>query len=60
MWAHMKQDDNPVSAANLAPRCTAKSKRTGVQCNGPAVTGRHVRQFHGAGGGGHAAGEAQA
>lgn len=52
-----ESDDNPMSAANSAPRCTAKSKRTGAQCNGPAVTGWHVCRFHGAGGG-HAAGEA--
>lgn len=48
-------DDNPMSAANAAPRCTAHSKRTGEPCNAPAVKGWSVCRFHGAGGG-HAAG----
>jgi hypothetical protein len=47
----MENDDNPMSAANAAPRCTATSKRTGGPCNGPAVTGWRVCRFHGAGGG---------
>ena len=50
----MEGDDNPMSAANNAPRCAAKSKRTGERCNGPAVTGWRVCRFHGAGGGHHA------
>ncbi len=52
----MKDDDNPMNAANAAPRCTAHSKRTGKRCNGPAVTGWRVCRFHGAGGG-HLAGK---
>ena len=51
----MKDDDNLMSAANAAPRCTARSKRTGERCEGPAVTGWRVCRFHGAGGG-HPAG----
>lgn len=51
----MKDDDNPVSKAHAAPRCTATSKRTGQRCNGPAVRGWTVCRFHGAGGG-HKAG----
>ena len=50
----MKHDDNPlclVELMNNAPRCTAKSKRTGERCKGPAVTGWRVCRFHGAGGG---------
>jgi len=47
----MKTDDNPLGAANAAPRCTAQSKRTGERCKGPAVTGWHVCRFHGARGG---------
>jgi hypothetical protein len=47
----MKHDNNPMSAANAAPRCSAKSKRTGERCKGPAVTGWRVCRFHGAGGG---------
>lgn len=53
----MNADDNPMRAANNAPRCTAKSKRTGERCNGPAVTGWLVCRLHGAGGG-HPAGAA--
>lgn len=51
----MNDDDNPMSAANAAPRCTAQSKRTGERCKGPAVTGWRVCRFHGADGG-HAPG----
>ena len=37
---------------HLSPRCTARSKRTGERCRGPAVTGWSVCRFHGARGGG--------
>jgi hypothetical protein len=37
---------------HLAPRCSAKSKRTRQSCQAPAVTGWTVCRFHGAGGGG--------
>ena len=47
----MKSGDNPLGAAHTSPRCTAKSKRTGNRCNGPAVTGWKVCRMHGAGGG---------
>jgi hypothetical protein len=47
----MKNDANPMNAANAAPRCTAKSKRTGNPCKAPAVRGWAVCRFHGAGGG---------
>ena len=47
----MKSDDNPMSKAHAAPRCTATSKRTGQRCKGPAVRGWTVCRFHGAGGG---------
>jgi hypothetical protein len=47
----MKSDANPMCKAHAAPRCTAKSKRTGEQCKGPAVKGWTVCRFHGAGGG---------
>lgn len=53
----IEDGDNPMSAANNAPRCTAKSKRTGERCKAPAVTGWLVCRFHGAGGG-HPAGAA--
>jgi hypothetical protein len=36
---------------NTAPRCTARSKRSGQQCRGPAVRGKRVCRMHGAGGG---------
>jgi uncharacterized protein YjcR len=32
----------------LAPRCHAKSKRSGLQCQSPAVRGRSVCRMHGA------------
>lgn len=47
----MKSDNTPMSKAHAAPRCTAKSKRTGNRCKGPAVRGWTVCRFHGAGGG---------
>lgn len=47
----MKDDDNPMCKAHAAPRCAAKSKRTGQPCKGPAVRGWRVCRFHGAGGG---------
>lgn len=34
-----------------APRCTAKSKRTGLPCRNPAVRGWAVCRMHGARGG---------
>ena len=34
-----------------APRCTARSKRTGCGCRAPAVNGFKVCRFHGARGG---------
>jgi len=52
----MKSDENPMSNAMAAPRCTATSKRTGDRCKGPAVRGWAVCRFHGAGGG-HGAGK---
>jgi len=51
----MKDDGNLMRKAHAAPRCTAKSKRTGEQCKGPAVKGWPVCRLHGAGGG-HGAG----
>ena len=36
---------------DAAPRCTARSKRSGEQCRGPAVRGKRVCRMHGAGGG---------
>lgn len=53
----MESDANPMSKAHAAPRCTAKSKRTGERCKGPAVRGWTVCRMHGAGGG-HGAGKA--
>ena len=38
-------------AFQKAPRCTAKSKRTGERCKAPAVRGYNVCRFHGARGG---------
>ncbi|SPJ31477.1 hypothetical protein TRM7615_05020 [Falsiruegeria mediterranea M17] len=50
----MKSDANPMCKAHAAPRCTAKSKRTGERCKGPAVKGWNVCRFHGARGPGKA------
>ena len=47
----MKADANPMQSAHAAPRCTAKSKRTGKPCRAPAVHGWTVCRMHGAGGG---------
>jgi hypothetical protein len=44
----MKSDVNPMHSA---PRCTAKSKRTGEPCKSPAVRGWKVCRMHGAHGG---------
>jgi hypothetical protein len=42
---------NPMQSAHDAPRCKAKSKRTGTPCRAPAVRGWHVCRMHGAKGG---------
>src|SRR4029453_2527921 len=42
---------NPMHKAHAAPRCTAKSKRTGQPCRAPAVRGWQVCRMHGARGG---------
>jgi hypothetical protein len=47
----MNDDENPMSSAHKAPRCTARAKSTGKPCKGPAVTGWRVCRVHGAGGG---------
>ena len=43
--------DNPMHRCNAAPRCRAKSKRTGLPCRSPAVKGSRVCRMHGARGG---------
>ncbi len=45
----IKADAYPM---HCAPRCTAKSKRTGLPCRNPAVRGFAVCRMHGARGGG--------
>ncbi|QKD01497.1 hypothetical protein EB235_08210 [Mesorhizobium loti R88b] len=42
---------NNIAKAHAAPRCKARSKRTGVGCKAPAKRGHRVCRFHGAGGG---------
>jgi hypothetical protein len=42
---------NPMQSAHGAPRCKAKSKRTGKRCRAPAVKGYRVCRMHGARGG---------
>jgi hypothetical protein len=48
----MSEDEiNPLRLADAAPRCAARSKRTGLPCRAPAVRGCRVCRMHGAGGG---------
>lgn len=47
----MKNTDNPMQRAHDAPRCTARSKRSGKPCMSPAVKGYSVCRMHGARGG---------
>jgi len=42
---------NPMQSAHDAPRCKAKSKRTGKRCRAPALRGCRVCRMHGARGG---------
>ena len=46
-----EQDNKREYAFQDAPRCKAKSKRTGQRCKAPAVRGWNVCRFHGARGG---------
>ena len=41
----------PWGDPSTAPRCQARSKRTGLPCRQPAVNGKRVCRMHGAGGG---------
>ena len=45
------QEKRREYAFQKAPRCTAKSKRTGQRCKAPTVRGYNVCRFHGARGG---------
>ena len=53
----MEKTANPMQTASkpmpmhLSKRCKAKSKRSGVRCKSPAVTGWNVCRMHGARGG---------
>ena len=38
---------NPMQSAHAAPRCAAKSKRSGMQCKAPAIKGKRVCRMHG-------------
>ena len=40
-----------VNLMNHAPRCSARSKRSGQSCKAPALRGWKVCRFHGARGG---------
>jgi hypothetical protein len=46
-----ESDGNPMQSAHAAPRCSARSKRTGEPCRAPAVRGWAVCRMHGARGG---------
>lgn len=37
----------PFDLMRASPRCQAKSKRSGVRCQGPAVRGKRVCRMHG-------------
>jgi hypothetical protein len=43
-----KEQDNLMHKAHAAPRCSAKSKRSGLPCQAPAVRGKRVCRMHGA------------
>src|SRR5258706_10957837 len=45
------QSSRGLQAAGEALRCHARTKRTGLQCKGPAVNGWKVCRMHGARGG---------
>ena len=49
--ANPMKGKEPEYAFQMAPRCTAKSKRSGKRCKAPAVRGWNVCLFHGARGG---------
>jgi hypothetical protein len=50
--AAAEQGSNPMLLdMHLALRCHAQSKRSGLQCQAPAVRGCSVCRMHGAGGG---------
>jgi hypothetical protein len=38
---------NLMDKAHAAPRCSAKSKRSGLQCQAPAMRGKRVCHIHG-------------
>jgi hypothetical protein len=38
---------NLMDKAHAAPRCAAKSKRSGLQCQAPAMRGKRVCRIHG-------------
>ena len=46
-----KGDANLMQSAHAAPRCRARSKRSGRPCRAPAVRGWSVCRMHGARGG---------
>jgi hypothetical protein len=50
-WCEIKMITNPMQKAHDAPRCGARSKRTGQPCEAPAVRGFRVCRMHGARGG---------
>jgi hypothetical protein len=43
-----QNEQQPHAQAHAAPRCTARSKRTGQPCRSPAVRGWKVCRMHGA------------
>jgi hypothetical protein len=45
--ASKKMTINLMDKAHAAPRCAAKSKRSGNQCKAPAIRGKRVCRMHG-------------
>ncbi len=43
----MKRQDSPMESAHAAPRCQAKSKRSGQTCRCAAMRGKRVCRMHG-------------
>jgi hypothetical protein len=43
----IKKDRFDVNRLHAASRCTARSKRSGKRCQGPAVRGKQVCRMHG-------------
>ncbi len=50
-WREGYEGEMSINPVQAAPRCTARSRRTGKRCRAPAVRGWKVCRMHGARGG---------